>query len=76
VKAELEPEGVEYRGVRLISETEEEKQVLERIWQECGRPVMFVRNAKFDSTLVGVVFLRPNGNAELVVAPTSEVSHV
>lgn len=56
VKAELEPSWMQYRGVSLISETEEEKQVLERIWTDKGRSVMLGR--------------RRDGNVQLVVAPT------
>lgn len=58
MKAELEPEEVQYRGVSLISETEEEKQIFENIWNQKGRPAMLGRMR--------------DGNVQLVVAPTPE----
>jgi len=58
MKARLEETSVQYRGVVLVSETEEEKKVLWDIWENRGRPVT-----------VGRV---DDGNAELVVAPTPE----
>lgn len=58
LKAELEPEEMKYRGIFLTSETEEEKQVLENIWSQKGRPAMLGR-------------LR-DGQVQLVLAPTPE----
>lgn len=58
MKAELEPEEMQYRGVSLISETEEEKQVFENIWKQKGRPAMLGRMR--------------DGQVQLVVAPTPE----
>jgi len=43
MKAILEPAMLKNRGVSLTSETEEEKQVLENIWNQNGRPVMLTR---------------------------------
>ena len=57
MKARLEETSVQYRGVVLESETEEEKGVLWDIWNSSGRPVA-----------VG----RLDGSVELVVAPTPE----
>lgn len=58
MKAELEPEEMQYRGISVISETEEEKQVLENIWSQKGRPAMLGR--------------MHDGSVQLVVAPTPE----
>ena len=58
MKAELEPEVMQYRGISVISETEEEKQVLETIWSQKGRPAMLGRMS--------------DGHVQLVVAPTPE----
>ena len=57
MKVRLEPEGVQYRGISVVSETEEEKQILENIWIQKGRPVMFNRMT--------------DGQVQLVMAPTS-----
>jgi len=56
LKARLENTSVQYRGVVLVSETEEEKIVLWDIWNSSGRPVSV---GKLDG-----------GSVELVVAPT------
>lgn len=36
MKAELEPKELQYRGISVISETEEEKQVLINLWNQKG----------------------------------------
>ena len=54
----MEGTSVEYRGVVLVSETEEEKGVLWDIWNSSGAPVTV---GKLD-----------NGSVELVVAPTPQ----
>ncbi len=56
MKAELEPKEMQRRGVSLVSETEEEKQVLTDLWNNKGRPALW-------SKLQG-------GNVQLVIAPT------
>ncbi len=57
MKARLEETSVQYRGVVLVSETEEEKRILWDIWNSKGAPVS-----------VG----RLDGSVELVIAPTPE----
>lgn len=59
MKAELEVKEIRYRGVSLISETEEEKQVLIDIWNQQGRPAMLGRMS--------------DGQVQLVLAPTPEL---
>ena len=58
MKAELEISSLTHRGISVISETEEEKQVLENIWNQNGRPAMLGR--------------MQDGQIQLVVAPTVE----
>ena len=58
MKARLEETSVQYRGVVLESETEEEKKVLWDIWNSKGRPVTVGR--------------LDGGSVELIVAPTPE----
>lgn len=58
MKTELEPKEIQPRGVSLISETEEEKQVLTNCWIKQGRPVMFGRLS--------------NGQVQITFAPTPE----
>jgi len=58
MKARLEETSVRYRGVVLVSETEEEKRILWDIWNGQGRPVSV---GKLD-----------DGTIELVVAPSAE----
>ena len=58
MKFRLENTSVQYRGVVLVSETEEEKKVLWDIWHGNGRPVSV---GKLDG-----------GHAELIIAPTPE----
>ncbi len=58
MKARLESTSVQYRGVVLVSETEEEKRILWDIWNSKGRPVTVGKLA--------------GGSVELVVAPTPE----
>lgn len=55
MKAELEPKEMALRGVSLISETEEEKQVLTSLWTQRGSPVMLGRMR--------------DGQVQVVVAP-------
>jgi hypothetical protein len=62
MKARLEETSVRYRGVVLLSETEEEKKILWDIWRGKGRPVS-----------VGKL---NDGSIELVVAPTPEMEEV
>lgn len=57
MKASLEETSVQYKGVVLVSEPEEEKKVLWDIWNSKGRPVT-----------VG----RLDGSVELFVAPPPE----
>ncbi len=56
MEAKLESKEFEYRGVSLISQTEEEKQILTNIWIDKGRPVAFFR--------------LKNGQVKLCIAPT------
>lgn len=58
MKAELEPKEMQFRGVFLLSETEEEKQVLTNIWNQKGGPAMLGRMR--------------DGNVQLVIAPSPE----
>lgn len=58
MKARLEETSVQYRGVVLVSETDEEKKILWDIWENRGRPVTVGR--------------LDDGSAELIVAPTPE----
>lgn len=58
MRAILEEASVQYRGVVLTSETDEERQILRNIWTGKGRPASV---GKLD-----------DGNIELVVAPTPE----
>ncbi len=57
MKAELEPKEMTYRGVSLISETEEEKQVLTNLWTQKGGPAMFGQR---------------DGNVLIVIAPSPD----
>ena len=59
MKAELESKDIKpNRGVSLISETEEEKQMLVNLWNQKARPVMLLQ-------IMG-------DEAQLVIAPTPE----
>lgn len=58
MRATLEETSVEYRGVILTSETDEERQILRNIWTGKGRPAS-----------IGKLH---DGNIELVVAPTPD----
>ena len=58
MKAKLETIPVKGRGVEIESETEEEKQVLENIWNTHGGLAVLTR--------------MKDGNVQLVVAPTAE----
>ncbi|MBA7677960.1 hypothetical protein ES703_86227 [subsurface metagenome] len=58
MKARIEDIPVKGRGVEIESETEEEKQVIEQIWNTHGGLAMLTR--------------KDDGNVELVVAPTVE----
>jgi len=58
MKAELEPKEMQYRGVSLISETEEEKQVLTNLWNQKGGPAMLARYG--------------DGNVQLIIAPSPD----
>jgi len=58
MKAKLEDIPVKARGVEIESETEEEKQVLENIFNTHGRPAVLSR--------------KDDGNVQLVVAPSFE----
>ncbi len=62
MKADLEVEETEYRGVILESETPKEKEVLERVWLGEGRVVAFERLL--------------NGQVKIVVAPTPQGGEV
>lgn len=58
MRAELEVKEIQYRGVSLTSETEEEKQVLNNIWNQKGQPAAWARLS--------------NGQIQLVIAPTPD----
>ena len=58
MKARLETIPVKGRGIEIETETEEEKQVLEQMWNNHGGLAMLTRT--------------PDGNIQLVVAPTVE----
>ena len=58
MRAKLEETSVRYRGVVLISETDEEKRILWDIWSLKGRPVS-----------VGEL---TDGTIELIMAPSVE----
>lgn len=58
MKAELEVKEMPHRGVSLISETEEEKQVLTNLWNQKGGPAMLGRMG--------------DGNVQLVIAPSPD----
>ncbi len=58
MKAKLETIPVKGRGVEIESETEEEKQILEQIWNTHGGLAMLTRE--------------DDGMVQLVVAPTVE----
>ena len=60
MKAKLEEIPVKGRGVELESETKEEKQALEEIWNTHGGLAMLSR--------------KDDGNVQLVVAPIVEES--
>lgn len=60
MKAKLEPKEMQYRGVSLISETEEEKQVLANLWNQKGGPAMLGQMR--------------DGQVLLIVAPSPESS--
>ncbi len=49
--AKLEPKGLQYRGVEIIAETDEEDIILLRIWSENGRPVSVTRNENHHRSL-------------------------
>ena len=55
--ARLESDKVEYRGVNITGETEEEKQVLLNIWNQHGRPVALDRQG---------------GSVTITIAPVAE----
>ena len=57
MKAELESKEIKHRGILLISETEEESQVLTDLWIQKGRPAGFER--KID-------------HVEIIIAPSPE----
>jgi len=59
MKAKLETIPVKRRGVEIESETEEERQMLDNIWNTHGGLVSRARTE--------------NGNIQLVVAPSAEV---
>ena len=59
MKAKLETIPVKRRGVEIESETEEERQMLDNIWNTHGGLVSWARTE--------------NGNILLVVAPSAEV---
>jgi len=59
MKAILESAALKNRGVFLTSETEEEKQVLENIWIQNGRPVEMARLG--------------DGQFEITIAPTADI---
>ncbi len=56
MKAELEPKEIEHRGVTLVAETEEERQVLIALWIDRGRPAGFEK--------------RKDGHVEITIAPS------
>lgn len=58
MKAKLEDLQIAGRGVVIESETEEEKQMLENIWNNHGGLAMLARN--------------DDGTVTLVIAPTAE----
>lgn len=58
MKVELEPEEIGNRGFFVISETEEEKEVLDNIWKNRGSVVMLGRMS--------------DGQLQLAVAPASK----
>lgn len=58
MKAELETKEILYRGVSLISETEEEKQVLTNLWNQKAGPAMLAR--------------AEGGQVQLIIAPSPD----
>ena len=60
MKAELETKELQNRGVSLISETEEEAQMLTDLWNNKARPAAWGR--------------LPDGNNKLDIAPISQPS--
>lgn len=58
MKAELEPKEIQYQGVSIISETEEEKQILLNLWNQKARPAILGRLS--------------NGQVEIIFVPTPE----
>lgn len=57
MKVKLESNRINHRGILLISETEEESQVLTALWIEKGRPTMFERTID---------------HVEIIIAPSPE----
>lgn len=60
MKAELEPKEMQYRGVSLVSETEEEQLMLTNLWNQKAGPAMWGR--------------MKDGQIQLVIAPSPDVS--
>ena len=58
MKVKIETIPVKCRGVEIESETEEEKLILQNIWNTNGRRVLMAR--------------KPGGNIQLVIAPSPE----
>jgi hypothetical protein len=57
MEARLEPPSTKYRGVMLISQNMEEKEILLNIWNKGGQPVSLSRQ---------------NSNICIIIAPTPE----
>ena len=55
MKAELESKEINNRGVILTSETEEEKQMLTKLWNQKAAPAMLTRS--------------DDGQMEIIIAP-------
>ena len=58
MKAELESKEINNRGVILTSETEEEKQMLTKLWNQKAAPAMLTRS--------------DDGQMEIIIAPAPE----
>lgn len=59
MKAKIEDNpDIQNKGVKLTSENDEEKLMLERLWNEHGRPAELSKN--------------PDGSRSIVIAPTPE----
>ena len=52
MKAKLETQPFQVKGVELTSENDTEKLMLERLWSEHGRPVELTRNQDGSRTIV------------------------